>query len=90
MFNDESVTQCYINCLLESLNMIRKGKIHTDLAMRQANLFLPESIKADWMHGLDVCRNHGKANRLILLFYSFPMEFLTNFFAYFINRIGHR
>lgn len=79
IFNIESVTQCYTNCLLESFNMVRKGRIHTDLAMRQVNLFMPPSIKDGWLHGLETCRNHGKSIRSISFFTLFLRSLLLIF-----------
>lgn len=44
---------------MESLNMMRKGKINHDLAIRQVNMFMPPEIREQYVKGINECRDAG-------------------------------
>lgn len=48
-----------MHCLLESMNMVRKGKIKFDLAIKNINTFLPPTMRDQWLKGITACRDIG-------------------------------
>lgn len=54
-----SSVQCYTHCLMESLNMIRKGKLKVDLAIKQIKIYMPPAMRDEWLRGIAACKEHG-------------------------------
>lgn len=52
--------QCYVNCVLEMMNMIRNGKLNYNLAVKQINLFMPDGMKEVYLSAVEQCKNSGK------------------------------
>lgn len=54
------LTQCFVHCVYEMGNMIRKGKVNFDQAVRQVKMFIPEEYKRAAFDSLEACRGSGK------------------------------
>lgn len=52
--------QCYVNCVLEMMNLVRRGKLNYDSAVKQINLFMPDGMKEVYLGGVDKCRYSGE------------------------------
>lgn len=44
---------------METLNLMRKGKINHELAMKQINLFMPPEIRDQYIKGINTCKDYG-------------------------------
>lgn len=53
-------TKCFTHCILESMNMMRKGKLNADLAIRQIKMYMPPGMQDEWVIGIEACRNNGE------------------------------
>ncbi|XP_031634705.1 general odorant-binding protein 72-like [Contarinia nasturtii] len=58
-FPKDPALMCYTHCILESLNMIRKGKLKADLAIKNVNTFLPANMREQWVRGITACKEIG-------------------------------
>ncbi|CAD7087116.1 unnamed protein product [Hermetia illucens] len=54
---DEQNVKCYINCVLEMMNSIKKGKLNYEASVKQIDLLLPDRLKDSFKAGLAACRN---------------------------------
>lgn len=52
--------QCFINCLLEQMNIVKRGKLNYRVAVRQINLFMPDEMKELYLHAVEECKDSGK------------------------------
>lgn len=51
--------QCYVNCVLELMQVSKKGKLNYDSAIKQINSMLPEHLREDYINGLNTCKEAG-------------------------------
>lgn len=52
--------QCYVHCVLEMMQVTKKGKLNYDGSMKQINTMLPEPLQEPYTNGLNTCRETGK------------------------------
>ena len=52
--------QCYVNCVLEMMQIIRKGKLNYDSAINQIKRMLPAHLQENYLHGVNTCRDSGE------------------------------
>ncbi|SPP78474.1 general odorant-binding protein 19a [Drosophila guanche] len=50
-------TNCYINCVLEMMQAIKKGKFQVEASLKQMDVLLPESYKAEYRQGIAACKD---------------------------------
>lgn len=63
--------QCFAHCVIESLNMIRRGKLKADLAIRQVKLYMPPDWRDAWTDGINICKDSGNNTLCRLQLFSF-------------------
>lgn len=51
--------QCYVNCVMELMTIIRNGVPNFDLTVKQMNVMLPEELREPYINGVNACRNAG-------------------------------
>uniref|UniRef100_A0A336L301 CSON003531 protein n=1 Tax=Culicoides sonorensis TaxID=179676 RepID=A0A336L301_CULSO len=49
--------KCYLNCLLEMLGVLKKGKILADKAIKTAETMLPPEMKDEFIAGINICKD---------------------------------
>ncbi|XP_069965946.1 general odorant-binding protein 19a-like [Bactrocera oleae] len=49
--------KCYINCVLEMMQTMKKGKFLYEASLKQVDLVLPDSYKDDYRAGLLKCKD---------------------------------
>ncbi|XP_063707556.1 general odorant-binding protein 72-like [Culicoides brevitarsis] len=49
--------KCYLNCLMEMLGVVKKGKIQIDKAIKSAETMLPPELKDDFIKGINACKD---------------------------------
>ncbi|XP_034477906.1 general odorant-binding protein 19a [Drosophila innubila] len=54
---DDKDSKCYINCILEMMQTIKKGKFQLESALKQVELLLPDKYKPSYLKGLDQCKD---------------------------------
>ncbi|KAM8719728.1 hypothetical protein ACLKA7_005882 [Drosophila subpalustris] len=54
---DDKDAKCYINCILEMMQTIKKGKFQLDSALKQVDMLLPDKFKPSYLKGLDQCKD---------------------------------
>lgn len=54
------LTQCFVHCIYQVSNMIRKGRVDFDLAVKQSKMYLPEEYKDASVASVNSCRGVGK------------------------------
>lgn len=57
VFAENKQLKCYMNCLLEMMQVMKKGKLSMEAAKKQVELLLPESYKPDYRNGMELCKN---------------------------------
>lgn len=50
-----------MNCVLEMMNTMRRGKFNYVAAIKQINLFMPEELKDIYKYGIEQCKDSGKS-----------------------------
>ncbi|XP_037931869.1 general odorant-binding protein 19a-like, partial [Teleopsis dalmanni] len=70
---DDTDTKCYINCIMEMMQTIKKGKFLYDGALKQVDILLPEDYKDEYRTGITACKtaavgvkNHCEAAYILL------------------------
>ncbi|XP_058817472.1 uncharacterized protein LOC131680778 [Topomyia yanbarensis] len=56
-FADTKEIKCYVNCVLEMMQAIRKGKVNADAAIKQIDMLIPPEIGEPTKVAFDSCRN---------------------------------
>ncbi|KAH8421444.1 hypothetical protein KR009_007899, partial [Drosophila setifemur] len=50
-------SNCYINCILEMMQAIKKGKFQLDATLKQMDLMLPDNYKEEYRRGINLCKD---------------------------------
>ncbi|XP_039499593.1 general odorant-binding protein 19a [Drosophila santomea] len=50
-------SNCYINCILEMMQAIKKGKFQVESTLKQMDIMLPDSYKEDYRKGIHLCKD---------------------------------
>ncbi|KAH8295917.1 hypothetical protein KR018_000695, partial [Drosophila ironensis] len=48
---------CYINCILEMMQAIKKGKFQLDQTLKQLDIMLPDHYKDEYKQGIHKCKD---------------------------------
>ncbi|CRK94609.1 CLUMA_CG008109, isoform A [Clunio marinus] len=54
---DKKELKCYVNCVLEMIQIIKKGKLQYDAVMRSVDTMLPDELKDDTRRAVNVCKD---------------------------------
>ncbi|XP_058064643.1 general odorant-binding protein 72-like [Anopheles bellator] len=60
VFTDTKQFKCYVSCLLEIMQVARRGKVNYEKSLRQIDTMLPDDLKSDFRTGLEACKNAAK------------------------------
>ena len=52
--------QCYVNCVLESFGLMRKGTINYNFAVKRIKTFLPLELQDMYIKMLTTCKDAGR------------------------------
>ncbi|XP_001355623.3 general odorant-binding protein 19a [Drosophila pseudoobscura] len=50
-------SNCYINCVLEMMQAIKKGKFQVESSLKQLDVLLPDSYKPEYRQGINNCKD---------------------------------
>lgn len=64
--------KCYVNCILESFGLMRKGTINYNFAVKRIKTFLPLELQDMYIKMLTTCKDAGR------LFTHFRPLFISN------------
>uniref|UniRef100_A0A1B0A262 Uncharacterized protein n=1 Tax=Glossina pallidipes TaxID=7398 RepID=A0A1B0A262_GLOPL len=54
---DNKDAKCYINCVMEMMQTMKKGKFLYEGALKQVDLLMPDSYKEEYRPGLAKCKD---------------------------------
>ncbi|XP_055903463.1 general odorant-binding protein 19a [Eupeodes corollae] len=54
---DEKDVKCYINCILEMMQTIKKGKFLYESSLKQVDILMPDHYKEEYFNGLAQCKD---------------------------------
>ncbi|XP_017466961.1 PREDICTED: general odorant-binding protein 19a [Rhagoletis zephyria] len=54
---DTKDVKCYINCVLEMMQTMKKGKFLLESSLKQIDLLMPDDYKDDYRAGLQTCKD---------------------------------
>ncbi|XP_035784121.1 general odorant-binding protein 72-like [Anopheles albimanus] len=55
-FADVKELKCYVNCLMEMMQTMRKGKLNYDASIKQIDTIMPDELAGPMRAALDICR----------------------------------
>ncbi|XP_017052096.1 general odorant-binding protein 19a [Drosophila ficusphila] len=50
-------SNCYINCILEMMQAIKKGKFQLESTLKQMDIMMPDSYKDEYRKGINMCKD---------------------------------
>lgn len=59
MFADTKDFKCYVSCLLDIMQVARKGKVNYEKSLKQIDTMLPDHMKPAFRAGLEACKSAG-------------------------------
>uniref|UniRef100_A0A182MJQ8 Uncharacterized protein n=1 Tax=Anopheles culicifacies TaxID=139723 RepID=A0A182MJQ8_9DIPT len=57
VFADTKDFKCYVSCLLDIMQVARKGKVNYEKSLKQIDTMLPENMKPAFRAGLEACKS---------------------------------
>uniref|UniRef100_A0AAG5CS94 Uncharacterized protein n=1 Tax=Anopheles atroparvus TaxID=41427 RepID=A0AAG5CS94_ANOAO len=60
IFAETKEFKCYISCLLDIMQVARKGKVNYEKSLKQIDTVLPDAIKPAFRAGLEACKDVGR------------------------------
>ncbi|XP_065094744.1 general odorant-binding protein 72-like [Ochlerotatus camptorhynchus] len=55
-FPDNKELKCYVNCVMEMMQVMKKGKLNYEASLKQIDLIIPDELAAPLRNALDICR----------------------------------
>uniref|UniRef100_A0A9I3A6H4 Uncharacterized protein n=1 Tax=Anopheles christyi TaxID=43041 RepID=A0A9I3A6H4_9DIPT len=56
-FVDVKELKCYVNCVMEMMQTMKKGKLNYDASVKQIDTIMPDELAGPMRAALDICRN---------------------------------
>ncbi|XP_053664662.1 general odorant-binding protein 72-like [Anopheles marshallii] len=56
-FADVKELKCYVNCVMEMMQTMKKGKLNYDASVKQIDTIMPDELAGPMRAALDICRN---------------------------------
>ncbi|XP_039431575.1 general odorant-binding protein 72-like [Culex pipiens pallens] len=56
-FPDAMEVKCYVNCALEMMQAMKKGKLNYDAMLKQIDTIMPDELAEPMRNAVNVCRN---------------------------------
>ncbi|XP_053697087.1 general odorant-binding protein 72-like [Sabethes cyaneus] len=57
IFPETKNFKCYVSCLMDMMQVTKKGKINYEKSLKQIDQLLPEDFKPSYRQGLDACKD---------------------------------
>lgn len=55
-FPEDKNLKCFVNCVLEMMQVMKKGKLQFDGAVRSMQTMLPDELKDDQINAMNACK----------------------------------
>lgn len=55
VFPENKEIKCFVNCILEMMTIMKKGKVQQDSAIRQIRSLMPEDMVEDQVNAITAC-----------------------------------
>uniref|UniRef100_A0A182P8R7 Uncharacterized protein n=1 Tax=Anopheles epiroticus TaxID=199890 RepID=A0A182P8R7_9DIPT len=55
-FVDVKELKCYVNCVMEMMQTMKKGKLNYDASVKQIDTIMPDELAGPMRAALDICR----------------------------------
>uniref|UniRef100_A0A182W3A2 Uncharacterized protein n=1 Tax=Anopheles minimus TaxID=112268 RepID=A0A182W3A2_9DIPT len=67
VFADTKDFKCYVSCLLDIMQVARKGKVNYEKSLKQIDTMLPDNMKPAFRAGLEACKTAAVSLQSLLL-----------------------
>ncbi|XP_055326705.1 uncharacterized protein LOC129580384 [Sitodiplosis mosellana] len=57
VFPEDKAAKCFVLCILENLQLMKKNKVNYDSAMKSFDTMLPDDMKDDYKNSLTTCKD---------------------------------
>ncbi|XP_059620945.1 general odorant-binding protein 72-like [Phlebotomus argentipes] len=57
ILSDDKDSKCYVNCIFENMQAIKRGKFQYETSKKQAELMLPDEMKASTVAAMTACKS---------------------------------
>nr|ALZ41694.1 odorant binding protein 1 [Liriomyza sativae] len=54
---DDKDSKCYINCILEMMQMMKKGKFLYESSLKQIDVLVPDDMVEEYRNGVTACKD---------------------------------
>lgn len=59
-FVEDKSLKCYTNCMLEIMQIVKKGKLLYESVKKQIETLIPIEIEKDFSNAFEICKDSGK------------------------------
>uniref|UniRef100_A0A1Q3FQN6 Putative odorant-binding protein 56a n=1 Tax=Culex tarsalis TaxID=7177 RepID=A0A1Q3FQN6_CULTA len=56
-FPDAKEVKCYVNCVLEMMQAMKKGKLNYDAMLKQIDTIMPDELAEPMRNAVNICQN---------------------------------
>lgn len=60
VFPEDNDVKCYVNCVFEMMNMMKKGKFNYEQSKKQVEMMLPADYKDPMLSAMEICKESRK------------------------------
>ncbi|GAB0089728.1 General odorant-binding protein 72 [Sergentomyia squamirostris] len=57
VFPEDKNTKCYVNCIFENMQSMKRGKFQYENSKKQAEILLPDEIKEPTIRAMTACKS---------------------------------
>ncbi|XP_059620944.1 general odorant-binding protein 72-like [Phlebotomus argentipes] len=57
IFPEDKNSKCYVNCILENMQAMKRGKFQYEATIKQSEIMLPDDIKGPTVAAFKACKN---------------------------------
>ncbi|XP_030381612.1 general odorant-binding protein 19a [Scaptodrosophila lebanonensis] len=54
---DDKDVKCYVNCIMEMMQTIKKGKFLYESTLKQVDIMMPDNYKDEYRQGVNLCKD---------------------------------
>lgn len=66
-FPEDNDVKCYVNCVLEMMNMMKKGKFNHDQSKKQVEMMVPDGYREPMLNAMEICKESGNISITVII-----------------------